>query len=50
MPSLVQRIKAFLNSPKGRQVVDRGRRELAKPGNQDKLRRLVTRLKGNRRP
>jgi hypothetical protein len=50
MASLVQRIKDFLNSPKGRQIVDRGRRELAKPGNQEKLRRLVTRAKGSRRP
>lgn len=50
MASIVQRIKNFLNSPKGRQVVDRGRRELAKPGNQEKLRRLGSRFKGGRRP
>ncbi|MDG4830655.1 hypothetical protein O7627_15280 [Solwaraspora sp. WMMD1047] len=50
MASLVQRIKSFLNSPQGRQVVDRGRRELAKPGNQEKLRRLISRAKGSGRP
>ena len=50
MASIVQRIMNFLNSPKGRQVVDRGRRELAKPGNQEKLRRLASRMKGSRRP
>ncbi|GIJ76345.1 hypothetical protein SAMN05443287_102139 [Micromonospora phaseoli] len=51
MASIVQRIMSFLNSPKGRQVVDRGRRELAKPGNQEKLRRLIAKGKGSgRRP
>jgi hypothetical protein len=50
MASIVQRIMNFLNSPKGRQAVDRGRRELAKPENQEKLRRLGSRFKGGRRP
>jgi hypothetical protein len=48
MASLVQRIKNFLSSPRGRQVIDRGRSELAKPGNRDRLRRLATRAKGRR--
>ncbi|WP_203901427.1 hypothetical protein [Virgisporangium aliadipatigenens] len=48
MASLVQRLKNFLNSPRGRQVIDRGRRELAKPANQDRLRRLAARTKGRR--
>jgi hypothetical protein len=48
MASIVQRIMRFLNSPKGRQVVERGQRELAKPANQEKLRRLASRLKRGR--
>jgi hypothetical protein len=50
MASIVQRIMSFLNSPKGRQVVERGRRELAKPETQEKVRRIASRAKGNRRP
>ncbi|WP_433089109.1 hypothetical protein ACQP1P_22470 [Dactylosporangium sp. CA-052675] len=49
MPSIVQRVMRFLNSPNGRHVVELGRRELAKPANQEKLRRLATRAL-NRRP
>jgi hypothetical protein len=49
MASIVQRIKNFLSSPQGRQAVDRGRRELAKPANQEKLRRLTARFKGGNR-
>lgn len=48
MASMAQRIKAFLNSTRGRQLVDRGRTELAKPSNQQRLRQLVARL-GRRR-
>jgi hypothetical protein len=44
MPSIQQRIMAFLNSPNGRRVVERGRRELAKPGTQAKLRQLAARF------
>ncbi|MEU4477404.1 hypothetical protein AB0F68_04925 [Micromonospora sp. NPDC023966] len=47
--SLVQRLTAFLRSPRGRQLVDRGRRELAKPENQAKLKQLATRLSSRRR-
>jgi hypothetical protein len=46
MSSLVGRVKVFLQSPRGRQLVDRGRRELAKPGNQQRLRRILARFKG----
>ena len=48
MASLMQRINMYLRSPKGRQIVDRGRRELAKPSTQDRLRRIVARLSGRR--
>ncbi|RAO27109.1 hypothetical protein PSN13_06025 [Micromonospora saelicesensis] len=47
--SLMQRISAFLKSPKGQQLVDRGRREMAKPGNQQKLKGLASRFSNRRR-
>ncbi|WP_329109072.1 hypothetical protein OG792_10315 [Micromonospora sp. NBC_01699] len=49
MSSLVRRVRAFLQSPRGRQLVDRGRRELAKPSNQQRLRQLMARFNGRRR-
>ena len=48
MASLVERIRMFLRSPQGRQIVDRGRRELAKPSNQQRMRQAVARLRGRR--
>jgi hypothetical protein len=39
--ALTDKIKSFLNSPKGRQVVQRGQQELSKPENQQKLRNLL---------
>jgi hypothetical protein len=48
MPSLTQRLRTFLASPQGQKMVERGRQELAKPENQQKLRRLVTRLRSRR--
>ncbi|MBM0225135.1 MULTISPECIES: hypothetical protein [Micromonospora] len=47
--SLVQRISMFLRSPRGQQLVQRGRRELAKPENQRKLKQLASRLSSRRR-
>ncbi|MFC0031520.1 hypothetical protein ACFFMM_18545 [Micromonospora chaiyaphumensis] len=47
--SLMQRLSAFLRSPRGQQLVDRGRRELAKPENQAKLKQLANRLSSRRR-
>ena len=41
--ALTDRIRSFLNSPKGRQMVDRGREELAKPENQQRIRNLLKR-------
>ncbi|MER7891428.1 hypothetical protein AB0C04_23355 [Micromonospora sp. NPDC048909] len=46
--SLLQRISTFLRSPKGQQLVARGRQELAKPANQQKLRGLAARLNKRR--
>ncbi|MDW5328249.1 hypothetical protein [Plantactinospora sp. KLBMP9567] len=48
MASLVQRIRMFLRSPQGRQFVERGRREFAKPSNRDRMRGIVSRLRGRR--
>jgi hypothetical protein len=48
MTSVVQRIKGFLNSPKGRTLMDRGRREAAKPGMRQKLTQFAQRI--TRRP
>ena len=49
MPSLVQKLSAFLNSPQGRRIVSEGRRQLAKPENQNKLRALLARFRGGGR-
>lgn len=49
MPTLMQKLMRFLSSPAGRRVVEHGRRELAKPANQEKLRRLASRVTSNRR-
>ncbi|MBE1488775.1 hypothetical protein H4W31_004413 [Plantactinospora soyae] len=48
MASLVQRIQMFLRSPKGRQLIDRGRREMAKPSNQHRMRQIMAKLRGRR--
>ena len=48
VPTIAQRIMRFLNSPNGRRVVEMGRRELSKPANQEKLRRLATRAMSSR--
>lgn len=44
--SLPNRIRSYLQSPKGRQLVDRGRREMSKPENQSKIRRLMNKNRG----
>lgn len=46
--SLMHRISAFLRSPKGQQLIDRGRRELAKPSTQQKLKGLAAKLQHRR--
>ncbi|WP_249999328.1 hypothetical protein [Actinoplanes sp. M2I2] len=49
MATLAQRVRAFLQGPQGRRLVDQGRRQLAKPENQRRLRDLFTKLQGKRR-
>ena len=42
--SLSSTLKSFMNSPKGRTLVEKGQRELSKPQNQEKLRRAMDKL------
>jgi len=46
MASIMNRIMAFARSPKGKQAISKAQREMQKPGNQDKLRKLTGRLRG----
>ena len=48
MPTLSQRLRTFLASPQGQRMIQQGRQQLAKPENQQKLRRLLSRLQGRR--
>ncbi|MDY7090869.1 MAG: hypothetical protein SYR96_38010 [Actinomycetota bacterium] len=48
MPSLSQRVRAFVAGPQGRRMIDEGRRQLAKPENQRKLRSLLARFQSRR--
>ncbi|WDZ87900.1 hypothetical protein [Micromonospora cathayae] len=48
MSPLMQKLTRFLRSPQGQQLVDRGRRELAKPATQQKLRGLAAKLSKRR--
>jgi len=49
MSALIRRIRDFLRSPRGRQLVERGRQEVGKPSNQRKLREFKERLGKRRR-
>lgn len=49
MATLMQRLQRFLRSPQGQRIVQQGQRQLAKPENQAKLRRLAARFQGRRR-
>ncbi len=48
MGSLLRKLTRFLQSPQGRQATDKGRRYLARPDVQHKLRGLLGRLGGRR--
>ena len=48
MPSLTQRLREFLGSPRGKRLTDQGRRQIAKPENQRRLRDFLTRLQHRR--
>jgi predicted house-cleaning NTP pyrophosphatase (Maf/HAM1 superfamily) len=46
---MADKIRRLLNSPQGRQVVDRGRRELEKPENRRRVNQLLRRVSGRGR-
>ena len=46
MASIINKIMAFARSPKGQQAISKAQRELAKPGTQQKLRKLTGRFRG----
>jgi hypothetical protein len=46
--AMSDKIKSFLSSPKGRQVVERGQRELSKPENQQKIKNLLNKVNKKR--
>lgn len=46
--SLSGKLKSFLESPKGRRAVEKGRQQTAKPENRRKLQNLVNRVKKGR--
>jgi predicted house-cleaning NTP pyrophosphatase (Maf/HAM1 superfamily) len=49
MASLMQRLQQFLRSPQGQRVIQQGQRQLAKPENQAKARRLLAKFQGRRK-
>ena len=49
MPTLTQRLRTFLTSPRGQRLIAQGQRQLAKPENQRRLRQALTKLQGRRR-
>ncbi len=48
MASLIRRIQTFFGSPQGKRVIAQGQRQLAKPENQQKLKRLLGKLQSRR--
>ena len=49
MATFGQRVRAFLQSRQGHRLVEQGRRQLAKPENQRRLRGVFNRLQNRRR-
>ena len=49
MATLMQRLQMFLRSPKGQRLVQQGQRQLAKPENQARLRKIAARLQNRHR-
>lgn len=48
MPTLSERVREFLRSPRGRRLIEQGKEQLAKPENQKKAKRMLTKLRGGR--
>ena len=49
MATLMQRLQTFLRGPQGQRIIQQGQRQLAKPENQAKARRLLARFQQKRR-
>jgi hypothetical protein len=49
MPTVSQRFREFLNGPRGKRLIEQGQRQLAKPENQQKVRRVLDRLRAGRK-
>jgi hypothetical protein len=45
MPTLADRIRRFLSSPRGRQLVTRAQHELRKPENRRRIQQVVSRVR-----
>ncbi|AGL15395.1 hypothetical protein L083_1885 [Actinoplanes sp. N902-109] len=45
----MQRLQTFMRSPRGQKLISQGRAQLAKPENQERLRRMATKAIQNRR-
>ena len=48
MPTLAQRLRQFVDSPKGRRLIEQGQRQLAKPENKQKATQLLDKLRAGR--
>ncbi|MEV0643058.1 hypothetical protein AB0I77_50820 [Streptomyces sp. NPDC050619] len=48
MPSMIERIKQFAQSPQGRRAVEQARRAAADPRRRTQARRLLDKLRGRR--
>jgi len=46
--AIPDKIKSFVNGPKGQQLIRRGREELSKPENQQKIRTLLNKVSKKR--
>jgi hypothetical protein len=49
MPTISQRLRAFLAGPNGQRLIQQGQRQLAKPENQRRLRQALAKMQGRRR-
>lgn len=49
MGSLLRKVQAFIHSPRGQRMVDKARRQMAKPEHQRRLQRLRHRFTGRHR-
>ena len=50
MATMTDRIKGFLNSARGRAMMQRGRRAAAKPSTQQKFKQMASRITGRTAP